>query len=64
MQLGVKKTSEEKLTHYLERYRKTASLMAKSCKASSNQNVPDFFERHEFSEKGNVKLARDLTLDS
>ena len=32
MQLGVKKTSEQRLTHYLDKsYRKTASLMAQSC---------------------------------
>ena len=47
MQLGVKEISKDRLTHYPERYRKTASLMEQSCKASSYLNVPDFFERHK-----------------
>ncbi|XP_063727058.1 all trans-polyprenyl-diphosphate synthase PDSS1-like [Symsagittifera roscoffensis] len=66
MQLGVKKNSEERLTHYLEKsYRKTASLMAHSCKASSILNAPDFFERHEacFQIGKNIGLAFQLADD-
>ncbi|XP_063727647.1 LOW QUALITY PROTEIN: all trans-polyprenyl-diphosphate synthase PDSS1-like [Symsagittifera roscoffensis] len=66
MQLGVKKTSEESLTHYLDKsYKKTASLMAQCCKASSILNASDFFERHEvcFQIGKNIGLAFQLADD-
>jgi len=66
MQLGVKKSSEERLSHYLEKsYRKTASLMAHSCKAASILSDESCSDRHEacYLIGRNIGLAFQLADD-
>ena len=66
MQLGVKKNSQERLSHYLEKsFRKTASLLAHSCKAASVLNDSNFSDRHEaaFQIGRNIGLAFQLADD-